>query len=299
MILATDIGGTKIAAALVNAEGGLASDVHQVATPAAAGAAAVLDATIRLLRSLDRPDVDLVAVSSAGVVDADRGTVVAATASIAGWAGTAIGTELSEALGRPVEVLGDGHAFGVGEARYGAGRGYDSLLLLAVGTGVGGSYQERGRPLLGAHHVAGHFGHVAVPQAVGLSCPCGRSGHLEAIGGGAGLLGWYHARGGDPAVTTAHQLFSRADELAEQAIQLAARAVGVGAAGLANALDPGIVVVAGGLAQAGPRWQDPLREAFTEQLLPALSQLPLAISSEGTGMALRGAAAHAHERHRR
>jgi glucokinase len=299
MILAADIGGTKIAAALVDADGDLASPVQQVATPAAEGAEPVLAATVRLLRSLDRPDVDLIAVSSAGVVDAERGTVVAATASIAGWAGTAIADELGDRLGRPVQVLGDGHAFGVGEARYGAGRGHDSLLLLAVGTGVGGSYQERGRPLLGAHHVAGHFGHVAVPQAVGMLCPCGRTGHLEAIGSGAAILGWYHANGGDAEVTTTQQLFSRADDLAEQAIQLGARAVGVGAAGLANALDPGIVVVAGGLAQAGPRWEGPLREAFAEQLLPALSQLPLSVSSAGTSMALRGAAAYATERHQR
>ena len=299
MILAADIGGNKIAAALVHPDGSLAGAVQQVATPAGDGSGAVLAATTWLLRTLDRPDVDLVAVSSAGVVDAEQGRVVAATASITGWAGTAIGAELGDRLGRPVQVLGDGHAFAVGEARFGAGRGHDSLLLLAVGTGVGGSYARHGRPLLGAHHVAGHFGHVAVPQAAGLRCPCGGTGHLEAVGSGSGLLAWYHAHGGDLAVTTTHDLFGRTDALAERAIQLAASAVGVGAAGLANALDPHVVVIAGGLAQAGPRWEEPLRAAFADQLLPALHDLPLTISPGGTSMALRGAAAYAIERHQR
>lgn len=291
MILSADIGGTKIAAARVRPDGTIDSDVLQVATPATHGAAAVLGATRSLLEKLRTPKVTVVGVSSAGVIDSQHGVVVAATSSISGWAGTPVADQLRSDLGLPVHVLGDGHAFGLGEAVYGVGRGQRSLLLLAVGTGVGGSYVEDGRPHLGAHHVAGHFGHIAVPQAAGLPCPCGRTGHLEAIAGGAGILSWYHGHGGDPTVTSTRELFAGpGDGVAAEALDLAGAALGTGAASLANALDPTVVVVAGGLAQPGTEWERTAQQAFADHLVPALDGLRLTLSTAGTVTALRGAA---------
>lgn len=294
MILAADIGGTKIAAARVRADGTIDSDVLQITTPATHGAAAVLAATRSLLEGLRTPEVTVVGVSSAGVINSQLGMVVAATSSIAGWAGTPVADRLRDDLGLPVHMLGDGHAFGLGEAVYGVGRGQRSLLLLAVGTGVGGSYVEDGRPQLGAHHVAGHFGHIAVPHAAGLPCPCGRTGHLEAIAGGAGILSWYHGHGGDPTVTSARELFAGpGDGVAAKALNLAGAALGTGAASLANALDPTVVVVAGGLAQPGTTWERAAQQAFGDHLVPALDGLRLTLSTAGTTTALRGAAHYA------
>jgi glucokinase len=131
-----------------------------------------------------------------------------------------------------------------------------------------------------------------------MPCDCGRVGHLEAIGSGAGMLRWYHANGGDQALRTARDLFPAAagDDAAARAVHLGASAVGTAAGGLANAFDPEVVVIAGGLSQAGPRWEQPLRAAFAENLIPALSETSLLISEADAWLVLRGAAYYAHMR---
>jgi glucokinase len=296
--LAVDIGGTKIAAGRVSAAGELEGPVLTAPTPADDGPRAVLDTVVAMLGKLGLDDVSEVGVSSAGVIDSSTGTVLGATASITGWTGTRIAEQLGGATGCPVFALGDGHAFALGEAVYGTARGAESVLVLAVGTGVGGSYVAGRTPLTGTHSAGGHFGHIAVPQADGMPCDCGKVGHLEAIGSGAGMLRWYHANGGDHALPTARDLFSAAagDETAARAIRMGASAVGTAAGGLTNAFDPGVVVVAGGLSQAGPRWEQPLREAFAQTLIPALSGTSLLISQADAWLVLRGAAYYAQVR---
>lgn len=289
MILAADIGGTKIAAALTDG-GEVVGEVVTVPTPAQEGASAVLEAVCELLREVaSGAQPSAVGLSCAGVVV--DGRITAATSHIAGWAGTAVAAEVESVLGVPVAALNDGHAFGVGEALYGAGRGHETVLLAAVGTGIGGAIVRRGEPWLGSRGVAGHVGHVAVELAHGVPCYCGATGHLEAVAGGAGMLRRYLDLGGDPSVASARDLFDRpGDPLAGSVVAACAGAVGEALAGLANAIDPDVVVVAGGLAQAGPAWESPVRAAFAAGLMPALAGLEVVVSDGGTEMALRGAA---------
>lgn len=295
---AVDIGGTKIAAGRVTEEGGLDGPVLTMPTPAAQGPEAVLHAVAALLSQLDAREVTAVGVAAAGVIDSSTGTVLGATASISGWAGTPISYHLSQVIGHPVFALGDGHAFALGEAAYGAARSASSLLVLAVGTGVGGSYVSGQRPLTGSHWAGGHFGHLAVPQAEGLLCDCGKTGHLEAIGSGPAMVRWYHRHGGDLRLLEARELFPLADTdvTAAHAIHVGGSAVGTAAGGLVNAFDPDVVVIAGGLSQAGPRWEQPLRDSFTQTLIPALSGTPLIISQADAWLVLRGAAYYAQTR---
>ncbi len=139
MILAVDIGGTKIAAARVTTDGHLASDIAQLPTPAQDGPAAVMRAVEAVVRELGDAgqvghEVQAIGVSAAGVIDSERGMVLAATSSIAGWAGTPIARTLRDTFGVPISVINDGNAFALGESRFGAGRGLGDVLLLAVGT---------------------------------------------------------------------------------------------------------------------------------------------------------------------
>jgi len=296
--LAVDIGGTKIAVARVSNAGAIEGQVRTFPTPATHGATAVLLAVISELKQLDGDGATAIGVSSAGVIDSSTGTVVGATASIQGWPGTQIAQLIRTSMGAPAFVLGDGHAFALGEAVYGQAQNAESLLVLAVGTGVGGAYIAARKPLMGRHWAAGHFGHVPVPQAEGLECYCGKYGHLEAIGGGAGMVRWYHTQGGDPDVDTARELFARIedDKIAAQVVELGASAIGTAAGGLANAFDPEVVVITGGLSQSGPRWEQPMRASFAQNLIPALAGMPLIISEAGAWLALRGAAYYAQIR---
>ncbi|MDX2969708.1 ROK family protein, partial [Kribbella solani] len=315
VILAVDIGGTKIAAARVDTDGRLSADrrdgaggglgadglhggpgagVVETPTPAREGAASVVEATVRLLESLRGAEDEAVAISTAGVVDTVNGTVLGATSSIAGWAGTPLGALVSAGVGLPAWVVGDGNAFGIGLAlEYGV----SDLVALVAGTGIGGSLIVGGEPVLGAHHAGGHLGHAVSLEAAGMVCPCGRIGHLEAVASGYGILAWYHARGGDPGVTTTRELLGRAgDDLAQAALSTGGSALGAAAGGLVNAFDPELVVVAGSVARAGDPWETALRAAYADTLLPAVAGTRLEVSTSGPETALRGAAHHVRNR---
>ena len=190
-VLAVDIGGTKINAAVVDAAIGdqrasepsltLHGPVLQCATPAAQGAQAVVRAAQDLGdRALAAADVraEAVGIATAGVVDLPSGTIAHATDALPGWPGTDLAAPFVAALGTPCSVLNDVHAHGMGEALLGAGRGLRSLLMVAVGTGIGGAFIHDGEVVTGTHGAAGHLGHLPCPEAEGLPCTCGRTGHL-------------------------------------------------------------------------------------------------------------------------
>lgn len=288
MILTADIGGTKIAAARVDQNGSLGGDVRRTPTPSRQGAPAVIDATVALLSGLRTPEDRAVAISTAGVVDTVSGTVLAATSSITGWGGTRLAALVSEGLGLPTWVLGDGNAFGVGLS---LDFRTTNLVALVAGTGIGGSLILAGEPVLGTHHAGGHLGHSVVPEAAGMPCPCGRTGHLEAVASGHGILAWYHAHGGDPAVTATRELLDRpADQAARAALTTGGTALDAAAGGLVNAVDPELVVIAGSVARAGDPWESALRAAYEDTLIPSLAATRLEVSAAGSETALRGAA---------
>ena len=124
-----------------------------------------------------------------------------------------------------------------------------------------------------------------------MPCPCGRNGHLEAVASGHGILAWYHAHGGDPAVATTRELIGRsADKMAQAALTTGGTALGAAAGGLVNAVDPELVVIAGSVAHAGDPWESALRTAYGNTLIPSVSATRLEISAAGAETALRGAA---------
>lgn len=288
MILVADIGGTKIAAARADPSGRICSPIIETPTPATAGASSVVTATLTLLRELRQRGDEVVGISTAGVVDDVEGAILAATGSIHGWAGTPLATLLRNELGLPTWILGDGNAFGLGLA---AQLSVDNLVVLIVGTGVGGSLIIEGAPMMGAHHAGGHFGHIVSPQAAGLLCPCGKIGHLEAVASGHGILAWYRANGGDPQVGSTLELTRRTDDnVAHAALSTGGAALGAAAGALINALDPDLAAVCGSVTRAGDMWQSSLRTAYAEALMPALDQTPLVIAAQGPETALQGAA---------
>lgn len=303
-VVAVDLGGTKTAGAVVAHDGSVRARAS-IPTAAREGGTVILDATTALVRDLLRQAAHLgdeavaVGVGSAGVIDAGAGRVVSATDAISGWAGVDLGGELHARLGLPVAVGNDVHAHALGEAWLGACAGRGSALVVAAGTGVGGSLLLDGRPLHGAHHVAGHVGHVSVPEAEGLLCTCGGVGHVEAVASGPGLHALYLGLGGDPEVRTARDVVARADagdSIARAAVARAATALGRAVGGLVNVLDPEVVVVGGGLAGAGPRWWSSMEAALRAELIGLLADVPVVEATLGADAALVGAARLAWQR---
>ncbi|MEU2898648.1 ROK family protein [Streptomyces sp. NPDC001273] len=294
-VIGLDLGGTKIAAALV-ADDGTVLARHSLPTPATAGAEAVLDALAKEARAVWVPGVTAIGVAAAGVIDPVTGTVTSATDTIRGWTGTALAAGLAARTGLPVACDNDVRAAAATELS-GPGTRRDgpatTMIYAAVGTGVGGAVAVDGRMLHGAAGIAGHLGHLPSPEAEGLPCTCGATGHLEAIAAGPGITAHYTRMSGLPA-DRLERVAARAAEgepHATAAIVLGARAVGRALGGLANTLGADRVVVGGGVPRIGARYLDALNSAFTAELMPPLRKLRPVPPRGGPDAAVLGAAA--------
>lgn len=305
-VLALDLGGTKIRAALVHGAGADASlhgtaprleRVAEVPTPATAGPASILGAAADLAEQVrSGARLQAVGLSSAGVIDSDRGRVSHATDSLTGWAGTDLLTPFADRFGVPISALNDVHAHGLGEARFGTGRDRGSVLLIAVGTGIGGCHVLDRRAVLGSHGAAGHIGHVPVPEAEGVPCPCGRVGHLEGLASGPGILRLAARLGADPSLTDGQALAAAAasgDVAALEAYRIAGVATGRVIGALLNVLDPEVVALTGGVHGAGAPWRDAVTTGIAQEAMDVVAATPVLPASAGVHAALLGAAARA------
>ncbi len=288
-VVGVDIGGTKIAAAAVAADGTV---LARLAAPTPRGAPALLDAVAELVGRLPVPGPPAaVGVGAPGVVDTATGTVVSATAVVPGWAGTAVGDELRRRLGCVVVVDNDVRMMAAGEARLGAGRGFDDVLFVSIGTGVGGALTRGGRIAHGPHFTGGEIGHLLVPAAGPVACGCGRRDHLEAAVSGPAVAADYARRTGErlTAVEVAAR-FRAGDADAAAAIGQAGALAGRALAGLVSAVDVSAVGVGGGVAQIGGAFLEPLAAALRAEVLPPLRDIVVGAARLGTDAPLIGAA---------
>ena len=299
LVVAVDIGGTKTAAATVTCDAQV-GPIQHVPTPAAAGPEAVIASVTELIRTVldgacDRdgsaPPLQGIAVATAGMVDTRTGTIVAANSTFPGWPGTAVGKRLGAIFETRVRVQHDVAAHGAGEAWVGAGRGATCALMVAVGTGVGSAIVLEGRSRGGAHHAAGEMGHMPSRLAAGMPCPCGRTGHLEAIASGPAIASRYRALHGGDAQTPA--VLAQADAGEPGAVGVvrdAATALGEAIAGSVTVLDPEVVILGGGIVRASQTWLTTVRQSVHHELVAPLREIPLRLSSLGGAAPLLGAA---------
>ncbi len=263
--LAIDIGGTKIAVGLVDADGTLVAS-EQRPTPRAddpEAAWAVVEALIAH-STLDR-SVRGVGIASAGPIDLSAGTV--SPINVPAWRGFPLRDRVATALpGLPVRLAGDGLCMALGEHWRGAGQGASFLLGMVVSTGVGGGLVLDGAPYDGRTGNAGHVGHVVV-DVDGPVCPCGGRGCVEAIASGPRMVAWARENGWDaPADSDAKDLGAAAevgDAVALRAFERGGTAVAAMIASVGAVCDLDLVVIGGGVAKAGPLLFDPVRTALS------------------------------------
>ncbi len=302
-IVAVDIGGTKIACGLVTLSDDkpVIKSVEKVPTCAMEGGAHVLATVIEQVKAaVERAEGPLagVGISSAGVVNPRTGDITFANELMPGWGGTALGAEVTAATGLACRVLNDVHAHALGEARWGGGRGAQSCLVVAVGTGIGGAFVERGQIMLGAHDEAGHIGHVCCPAAAGVPCSCGATGHLEPIAAGPGIIREYVRLGGDETYDGGKPMdgaeidrrAAAGDEHAQAAEARAGRALGEVLGSMVNMLDPTCVILSGSVAQCGRWWSDAMEDGFKGQAMPPVAGTPIVDGELGGDAPLIGAA---------
>jgi glucokinase len=282
-----DVGGTKILGGVVD-ETGTVVEKLRVESPAT-DVEAMEEAIAGLVRELaGRHEIVAVGVGAAGYVDRDRARVLIAP-NLA-WRDIDLKSELEEQLDLRVVVENDANAAAWGEFRYGAGEDVEDLLLVTVGTGVGGGLVLDGALHRGAFGVAAEVGHLRVVPD-GLPCGCGRHGCLEQYASGSALerrareaagdeaaAPLLHRVGGDvaaidgPLIT---ELARAGDSFALAQLAELGHWLGAGIASLVTVLDPAVVAVGGGVADADDLLLDPVREAFVEHL-PGREHRPLA-----------------------
>ena len=273
-----DIGGTKLLAVAASEKGEIVAERRE---PTAAGPDAILAATAAVVAGLiaAEPGIAAVGVGFPGLVDLDGAVHYAP--NLPGFVGVPARDRLAAACSVPVTVDNDANVAALGEVVHGAGRGHREVLVVTLGTGIGGGLIINGEVHRGGRGFSAEIGHFTVDPG-GPMCACGGRGHWEALASGTALgrrAREWAARGDAPSVlarasgvveaVTGHDVGLAAmagepDGLAILAEHAGAVAVGLG--GLVNILDPEVVVVSGGLVELGDLLLDPLRAALPEHV---------------------------------
>ena len=284
LAIGIDIGGTKVAGGVVDAHGSVLRRARRD-TPHRSTSPRVVEDTIvsvvEELLAVGGQAVTAVGIGAAGFVAADRATVV--FAPHLSWRNEPLRESLGSRVPLPVFVDNDANAAVWAEHRFGAGRGESHLVMVNLGTGIGGGIVLDGRVIRGRYGIAGEFGHMQVVPD-GIRCECGNRGCWEQYASGNALVREARAlmSAGSPVVS---DLFDRVggrpedltgplvteaardgDPLARELLGEIGRWLGIGMADLAAALDPGTFVIGGGVSAAGDLLLDPARDAFRRQL---------------------------------
>jgi glucokinase len=280
-----DIGGTKIAGAVVTEDGEILAE-DRVATQAG-DSQAIIDAVVDMVTSLSRGrDIVAAGVAAPGFIDSAQSTVYY-TPNIS-WRNEPLRDRLTDRLGIDVTIDNDANAAGWAEYRFGAGRHVQDMTMLTIGTGVGGAIVTAGRLFRGGFGAGAELGHMRlVPE--GLPCGCGARGCIEQYGSGRALLRLANeiadVGGIGLALADARrehgkldgaivgELIAAGDPGAVHALEQLGHSLGQACASLSAILDPEIFVFGGGVAVAGDLLLDPVREAF-RQHLPARGYHP-------------------------
>ncbi|MEI6843799.1 MAG: ROK family glucokinase [Actinomycetes bacterium] len=286
--IGVDVGGTKVLGGVVDSDGKVLAHARRD-TPRQGGDAlnrAIADVALELMGDFE---VETVGISAAGFVSSDRKTMLA-TPNIAGWNGVDLNKEISALIGLPAIIENDANAAAWGEAKFGAGRNESHVILLTIGTGIGGGIVTNGQLHRGAYGIAAEFGHMrVVPE--GHLCGCGERGCFEQYASGNALL--RHAReavsaspeiarnllslgdGTIGAMTGKHitEAARSGDAVALAAFNTTAQWLGAGIASLSVLLDPACVIIGGGVIDAGDILLTPTREAL-ERYLPFAGKHP-------------------------
>jgi glucokinase len=288
-----DIGGTKMLGVLLDGGGEVLRE-ERLASPHT-GIDALLATAAAIVERLDGGNAP-VGVGAAGLVD--RSGVVVYAPNLPNVRRAPLRDALAEATGHAVVVDNDAGVAALGEVTYGAAVGHRHVLLVTLGTGIGGGLILDGRTYRGAHNFGAEIGHFTV-ELNGPLCACGERGHWEAIasgtalgrmarelvarGGGAALVA---AAGGDATAVTGQHVgvaAGQGDPDGRSLLVQYAENVAVGLAGLANILDPECIVIAGGLVELGPLLFGPLREAFGRHIEGVDYRPPVAIVAAQLG----------------
>lgn len=284
-----DLGGTKMLAVIVDAEGRILA-TEERPTEAAEGPERVMARMAEMVRRLTSAcgrNIGGLGVATAGTLDPQTGTVQYATNL--GWTQVPLGRTLARELGLKVTVENDANAAAYGEWKAGAGRGTRDCVFVTVSTGIGGGIIEGGRLIRGFTASAGEIGHITIDWN-GPVCPCGNVGCLELYASGTAIgRAGAAAAAADPAAgrimlelaegqadrITSRQVAQAAqngDPLALRILRDAGRALGMGLVSLIHMANPEVIILGGGASRIGAPLLGPMEETLRKHAIPSLGE---------------------------
>lgn len=297
-VLAIDVGGTKLAAAVIDADGTVVRRAQGPTEPSDSGGGEVLFAALMSLVDDVVADVPItgIGIGCGGPLDWAKGLV--SPLNLLAWRGFPLRDRIAARFpGLPVRLANDAIAVAIGEHWKGGGAGLSNVLGMVISTGVGGGLVIDGQVHWGETGNAGHLGHVVVDPA-GPVCRCGGRGCLEAIARGPAVVQWALDNGwqpGDDAARDGRLLADAArsgDEVAIAAFARAGTATGIALASATHLMELDVVTIAGGLANAGDLLMTPIRTAFAQHAKMAFAtRCRIQLAALGTDAGLVGAAA--------
>ncbi|MFD7666719.1 ROK family glucokinase [Streptomyces sp. NPDC059788] len=280
LTIGVDIGGTKIAAGVVDEEGTIL-ETCKVPTPQATDE--LTEAIADAVRTVGADhQVEAVGIGAAGYVDEKRATVL--FAPNIDWRHEPLKDKVEQRVGLPVVVENDANAAAWGEYRFGAGQGHSDVICITLGTGLGGGIIIGNKLRRGRFGVAAEFGHIRVVPD-GLLCGCGSQGCWEQYASGRALLRYARQRafatpenaeallslgdGTSEGIEGRHisEAARRGDPVAIDSFRELARWAGAGLADLASLFDPSAFIVGGGVSDEGELVLDPIRKSFRRWLV--------------------------------
>ncbi len=310
-VLAVDIGGTKILAAVFSGDGELL-DSDRCPTQAEEGIVVAVERLAELAETLlarhGISGVGAAGIAAAGAIDTGRG-LITVSPNLPGWRDVPLAAMLEERLGVPALLVNDASAAALGEHRYGAARGANDVVLLTLGTGIGGGIIIGGELYLGVSGAAAEIGHMVI-DVNGPDCPCGSRGCLEQLASGTAIAREARRRlaageksvllemsGGDTNAVTAALTAAAArkgDTLAGEVFARAATYLGIGLANLINIFNPDVIVLGGGMAAEADLIIEPARRVALEKAFPLPAGAVRIVAAElGNEAGVYGAAAYA------
>lgn len=308
-ILAVDLGGTQIRAALCDANGQIFRRVAR-ATEAGDGFDAVLDriyqAMSEAMEGIGRSEIDGIGIGAPGPLNPSTGVIMEAP-NLPGWVNIPLRTLVSERFERPTFLGNDANVAGLAEQTFGAARGIQDMIYLTISTGIGSGIICGGRLLLGANGLAAEAGHMTVDPD-GPLCGCGRHGCLESFAAGPAIAREVIVQlnagvksritemvGGDLGQVSARivsEAAQQGDVLAVATLRRAGEYLGIGIVSLLNLFNPRMVVLGGSVTKAGRFLWEPMQATLQARARPAyLEGLSIAPAALGDDVGLLGAAA--------
>lgn len=310
MVIGIDIGGTKLTAALAGLDGRVAEKIRrrtEADWTAKDNLAALREMMQELLEAARRcgAEVESMGVGFGGPVEPIRG-IVRRSHHVAGWEGVRLREQFEHAFGVRTHVDNDANVGALGELAYGAARNRRHVVYVNIGTGIGGALILNGRLHHGATGNSGEIGHIVIDRN-GPPCTCGQRGCLEAFCSGPSIRRRAVKRlsrsspastslptGAEAITVSSEDVFAAArkgDILAGKLVHETAELLGIGIANVLNLVNPELVVIGGGVAEAGDVLLEPLREAIRERAMPAAADVEVVAAELGYDAGVLGAIA--------